>query len=78
MKIQSLFILIFAVLVTNCQQNQLYKGYLGLQPAQIPQSDLAGIDLYLDILFKFASTCILIALGIPIVKLETVRTLFGD
>ena len=45
-------------------------AYHGLQLAQIPHHELAGIDLYLDNLIQFATWCILIALGIPLLKLN--------
>ena len=55
---------------------QLRPAYLGLAPAQIPPHELAGIDLFLDALIQYAYWCIIIALGLPLFKMDLIQSLF--
>ena len=45
-------------------------AYNGLQLAQISHQELVGIDLFLDNLIQFAMWCIMIAMGLPLLKLD--------
>ena len=54
-----------------------HPPYLGLQLAQIPQHEFAGIDLFLDALVQFATWCLAIGLGLPLLKLELWQNIFS-
>ena len=57
------------VIQANSLENNQYPAYPGLELANVPQHELAGLDLYMDILFEFCLITIAIALGIPMLKL---------
>ena len=64
------FATFFGVIQANSFEKYQYPAYQGLELANVPQHELAGLDLYMDILFEFCIICIAIALGIPMLKLS--------
>ena len=60
----------FGVIQANSFEKYQYPAYPGLELANVPQHELAGLDLYMDILVEFCIICIAIALGIPMLKLR--------
>ena len=55
-----------------------FAEYEGLLPAQVPQHELAGLDLYMDTLLQFALWCITIAIGIPVLKMNWIQNLLAS
>ena len=70
-KLLFLIVVFLCLIVVHGQYVQVRPGYQynGLLPAQVPQHELVGIDLYLDTLLQFAAWCIGIALTLPLFKL---------
>ena len=66
--------LVLLISLVHCQT----LAYVGLQPAQIPEKELAGIDLFLDNLVQFAMWCIMIAMGLPPLKLDLWKNLLSQ
>ena len=58
------------VIQANSFEKYQYPAYPGLELAKVPQHELAGLDLYMDILIEFCIICKAIALGIPMLKLR--------
>ena len=58
--------------------HRYFVEYEGLQPAQVPQHELAGLDLYMDTLLQFALWCITIAISIPFLKMNWIQNLLAS